>query len=1566
MFLEEIIRGVRGSLDSAAVLASSAAAIDAHAALARTLAAGESIAADPTGALRALGLGASPPSSPPSAGAAALGYVRLLPASGAFDVHNVPAWAHGMTVARSTGALIDEHGIPSFIDTIVPATTPTLAIVRVPAGTVIAYVQSASANETSAGGTTTVTFGAGSLWLVANGLVASAPANAYAGIAFSGATLTVPGGLASTPIPQYNLPAATVATFSLTPAAAAAPVAGLTNDGTACVATLPASVVFSFAPGGVSVTQVATATLAAYGESVALNATSGPAAVTYDSAALALNVPFASAGAAQFTIAANVSPTLRVAGTASIAGAAYRIAVALTTPANLGSAASGGSLALTLGSGLRVRWGNLTADVSVAGAIVQVETGSLQVGMTTDVRPFADTYELWDATASDGGTRPTSITLNGPRGTEIIATQSSGLDAVTAINCAVAVNLDRPRTVNGTTARFDLLVVNALVGVTPTGGVLIVLGASPPSLVGRSESFALENALLRTSGITGLLVSATLDAGRAVKGALLTGSVLQRLVPTLPDPYAATVSGAGIALQNQTLLGAVGWTSPGAVSFGFALPHPATTTAAAATAAAAAAPGVSPPTAATAASVSTSAAGVSAPVSATTADALRSLLQAPAGGAALVATGRVFPFLFDVSGAANQFGVAYTAQAVASASIIGHAFAVGSDQSALVTVPDVAWEPVIDTDRNYFPVFATDDGGPAVVAVTAGTAVTLRPAEPRAFLTSFLADYAGGANLLAQVTLPFGLTASIDTSPSTEITPVLRPVLADNAPAFPASALTGGAQLSIVGQTDATHTQALLPGTSRAQDAYAQQMLGADIASFWNQDFAGGPVTGGPGSHFVPVERVDLSGYGLSLFSNYVDASPDPGIAHARFDVIAGRTSYEIVQAQSVIMPYRIEVVNTTIFSRDDDGYVNRTNSGWQAKGPGVFDFIDAGIPAVELGGITGVYNVRNIREIAGPTTSVLGKNWVAVTFDADIGLQTDPTALRVNGAATILVNGVPTPALPSHNLTGWLDLTANPTHNPALRPGFADALALLQTFGPATGPAAGDADVAGTGIGVTLTGIEIKATRNDAPAPTIGIAFATTPHLPRDGAWSIGKRASTDSVPQPVDTRTPVPLVRPLGTTTWHFADAADLHILGAPAQLYGFVQGTGTQKVFFEHPTVAPPGGGTNPLNFVQSPKLADVGSLLGSSGLLPDIASLLDFGAFGGFKPAGDGFGGQTLQNNVAITDKTLISLGPIRVSMSTYPDGTTPGNTSQITLTIDAAAPAGTPRWHVSITNVAFKLFVDGGDALVTIHGNVSAQDGSAPSLSPLTVDYGSLLDSVREILDGIETFVQFLPDAGKSGIDVSFAGSALRVREAFPIPQLPLGLGFLENIALDLGFDVDLLARTIHFFVGVGTEQDPFHWLVSPLSGNGLLQLGATDTLGVEMQAGIGVGLGIDLAIASGSASIVLAVRIDTTKTPFGAMVLLTGNAAVDVLDGLASVSLTLTAGVGVQVSPPWTDPIRTAEDPIGFLKGTVVTLSAEVAVGIHITVGWFFHIDFDDSWPFSESISGATLTSLLP
>ena len=70
-----------------------------------------------------------------------------------------------------------------------------------------------------------------------------------------------------------------------------------------------------------------------------------------------------------------------------------------------------------------------------------------------------------------------------------------------------------------------------------------------------------------------------------------------------------------------------------------------------------------------------------------------------------------------------------------------------------------------------------------------------------------------------------------------------------------------------------------------------------------------------------------------------------------------------------------------------------------------------------------------------------------------------------------------------------------------------------------------------------------------------------------------------------------------------------------------------------------------------------------------------------------------------------------------------------------------------------------------------------------------------------------------------------------------------------------------------------------------------------------IQGGIGLGLSIDVGIAEGSASITLAVQITVNGSTITLLIILNGQASVDVLGGVASASLSLTAAVGVSVNP---------------------------------------------------------------
>jgi hypothetical protein len=860
-------------------------------------------------------------------------------------------------------------------------------------------------------------------------------------------------------------------------------------------------------------------------------------------------------------------------------------------------------------------------------------------------------------------------------------------------------------------------------------------------------------------------------------------------------------------------------------------------------------------------------------------------------------------------------------------------------------------------------VFAGDDGPSLTVNVSTQT---LRPMTPDAFIDRFLTDFAAGADLFAHFTLPFGLEAQVFTTPGDPPGAGQRPTLSLESARFGDE--TAGRQLALAAPQN-PFVRAILPGrsfttTDPADAGYAEATLDPKIAKFWNDEFQTGAIGAQP---FVPLDRVALSGYGASTFSDFLDPRIPVGVCEARFDVIVGRTSYTLIQIKSLLCPWSVVVVKTIIFERDGAAWIQRRETGWRAKSPGDFTF--AGGPPSETGGVRRILNVRNIVELDVPSIAASGKDWAEVSFDADVLLVTteDPHGLSILGGD---IGGG---RLAGTRFTGWIDLTVS-----TLPPDMSDIVALMDAVHTASGSvsavvAAGATGDAAPGIAMTLTGVDVAAT--SVGPRTLGVALRGLPHLPRDGSWSVARRTVLQPTPSSLDPLVPVPLVRSSGDPArWHLAEPADVLNLALPNTLYSIVQSTGTQKVIFEHPTISKLGA--SPLNFVQSPKLADVGALLGSSGLLPNIASLLSFPSFGGFLPSGDGLRGQTLTVTRALPDTTLIPVGPISVvlganfdpELQPAPPDPTPPRQSIITVVID---PAATPRWKITITNVAFKLIVDGGsttDPLVAVIGDIVAADGQAPTVDNLKFAYGSQLSFVKDVLSGIQTLAAALPGGGGAGLEVGFTGTKLRVRDGVSLPKLPLGFGYLEGISLDLGFEVDILSRKMSFNVGVGSDADPFSWLASPLAGNGFLQLGAGDAgLGVRMQGGIGAGLGIDLAIASGSATVCLAVQLDTTKTPFGVMVLLTGTASVDVLDGLASASLSLTAGLGVQVSPgPPEDLLRIPPDIEDFIDKTSITLTAEVAVAIHLTVGWLVHVDWSGSWALTETITGSALTSVLP
>jgi hypothetical protein len=416
--------------------------------------------------------------------------------------------------------------------------------------------------------------------------------------------------------------------------------------------------------------------------------------------------------------------------------------------------------------------------------------------------------------------------------------------------------------------------------------------------------------------------------------------------------------------------------------------------------------------------------------------------------------------------------------------------------------------------------------------------------------------------------------------------------------------------------------------------------------------------------------------------------------------------------------------------------------------------------------------------------------------------------------------------------------------------------------------------------------------------------------------------------------------------------------------------LQETGTQKTLFEQPTVpdlttAAPGA----LPAIQlpagvAPALADLGSLLGATGLFPDISKTISFltGAIEKLQTLSQGL---AYSKDITLTEDptTLIDLGILNVQLI-YADPS--NNPTKISFNIDPAhtLPASDGRdWWLTIAPLSFAVTVPefGSSAVLTIVGGFAADDRSTPGLTGLTIDYGSALSSIQSLFNKLSALASLLPGGAGAGLDVSLSDGQLTVRDTFALPTLPLGLGNLSDISLDLGLTLNLSPLSADFTVGIGDPGNPFNWVVSPLAGNGAIDLGVKggqpDFL---IQGGIGLGLSIDIGIAEGSASITLAVSLEINGDSLTIMIILNGQASVDVLGGLASASLSLTAAIGVSIDP--IVPVPTISGNQLTLPSETVTFLASVAVGIHISICWVISINFEGSWSFSQSVSTPSIT----
>src|SRR5204863_217982 len=124
---------------------------------------------------------------------------------------------------------------------------------------------------------------------------------------------------------------------------------------------------------------------------------------------------------------------------------------------------------------------------------------------------------------------------------------------------------------------------------------------------------------------------------------------------------------------------------------------------------------------------------------------------------------------------------------------------------------------------------------------------------------------------------------------------------------------------------------------------------------------------------------------------------------------------------------------------------------------------------------------------------------------------------------------------------------------------------------------------------------------------------------------------------------------------------------------------------------------------------------------------------------------------------------------------------------------------------------------------------------------------------------------------------------------------------------------------IAFHLGIGSHEEPFHWIVSPLAGTGAIVLGIkSGDIDVYIEAGLGVGLEIAVAIASGGASIVLSLSVEVNGHSVDLGVTLTGRPTTAGAILLAS---------SIVPSSPAPDPV------VGFTALSAKVTAAGTSIG---------------------------------
>lgn len=1306
---------------------------------------------------------------------------------------SVPAWAAGQHVAKTLGPFKDALGKLVWFDFY--RIQRRVKVARKVASDV--FVSVPVDDILRAHGTQqSLKLSAGSVWFITNHIEPSAPAGAFTGltirsgeITFQG-TFTIAGDIVivgENDVCQLKLdlaqPSATADTHSTTG-----------NDAKHMDLVLPEKVVANCSPGETVLSTSSTMAVTLYGRRYNLKQAARPG--RYDNIVNRIFLAFDN-DRNSFEILSVESPLVHPSKSAPLLESAWALSITQGVSIDqLGEAAGIGAFAMVASAGLNIAWEDLEGlPVNSAKTYVFAEPG--RIGITIPLahsKHNRQKFDLWQFSTTDTDNVVLGqASLEYPKNFALLYNcLATSVEAVVVKDMLATVKVDRPLTADKqrpalTSDRAEYInfkIKDIRYVYIEAKGILNRLLQHKAINALKPTAFALSNALIKTTQIDEFYLLGTVEGEHSItQGALKVVAHIYNLLPSLPDPYVSSFSLPSVAtarelysrtpLSGVDLFALVTWDTPPSAKtvLGFSKSS-AQVPASVATALLAPASSAENVTRTESRSpVRTTARAFLVredPIAATRAeDATNVQGLARLFEDAFGARSRGNLYLLDVSTNVDLMGVGFAPYSYREkpkgvpsfptdlpVSIEGIDLVSYAINTKIYTLPQIQWEPIRtvqnpDTSPYPFPSPATspDTGSPTLIAVDS---FKLVPIAPRPVVENFLSAYndeAQPGRAAALFNLPFGMkAAALWQKPKDTALP--RALIDLNQPEFDTAKVMGGIQLEIVatspnlgddfetpgfrGATIQTRNLIdLLTGTVPVDDeGKPLSVLGPVVDTIFNAEFK----PGGANAR-VPVERMDISGYGATLFSNWLN--PNAAIAatsQAKFDVLIGRTSHEIIQVKSILYPWGVPVVRTITIQRTSGAGVTRYDSGWKAQGPGKYDFsyfVIVGTTKVHIpnpfefhpglvGRIDHVTSIKDTgrmyRKPGGvPADDVIMQE---VFFDADVLIED----VQIGANAGYV---------PSRKQRGFVQLA--PYQKPLTPEQFYQ---LLTEEGPLGGPI----DCV---VNIGQSGQTMRALRADiAGVDDMGghFVFVTSCRgsikLPREGSWSVVRRKENSNDIVAIDQDSGLCLIREgkLGTTSttpYRFADPPDILHSSDPAADYGILHSTGTQKILYLRPTIQ-----RNDPNIKSTlqPCFADSFAIVNSKSIFPDPATTFPIGASTGTNLRIIAAGQLQLTSGGKYTapagyTRDIVHSGTSRLYVD-YSDAAGSGDPCEINYAFDSTAAV---PWTAASKNHSLVVDLGGFTSIVTVSTAFDAAYGQKASMPKPKTKFGSILQPIVDML-----------------------------------------------------------------------------------------------------------------------------------------------------------------------------------------------------------------------------------------